>query len=97
MLRGLVALYVRTGVYDKAHTLASKLQQQASQRDPVNWADFFSAGRSRAIALRNLGEEQSAIILVDSLLAVEVPVEMLEIEWVRRHVKGIVRLQKEMQ
>ena len=97
MLRGLVSLYMRTGVYDKAYELASLLQLQAVQRTPVNWADFFSAGRSRALSLRNLGEEQKAKELVDSLLQVDIPVQVTEIDWVRRHIKGILKMQKDMQ
>ena len=97
MLRGLVALYMRTEIYDQAHPLATTLQNQAAQRIPVNWADFFSAGRSRAEALRNLGEEKKAKALVDSLLAVEVPVEVMEIDWVRRHVKTLTKIKKELE
>jgi len=85
MLRAITKLHLTGEHYTEAKQTAGQLLSHSENRTPINWSDYFSAGRALVTVMAAEENDQEAVSEIDRLLAIDLNEKTQKLEWVKKH------------
>ncbi len=85
MLRAITKLHLTCELFPEAKQTAEQLLELSENRTPINWSDYFSAGRALVTVLVADESVQDAVNEIDRLLSIDLDDNTLKLEWVKKH------------
>jgi tetratricopeptide (TPR) repeat protein len=82
------------GEYDSALSLASRLVELSSKRDPINWPDMVSGFQVLVCCCEHMDKRKELFDAANKALSLPLPDNVRKITFVKKHLKYIVEMKK---